>query len=83
LTDGGGIHEAIAAELGDGDFLVQWVYVADVMAPDGTRSIVTEGGGGPDGGPAAWVVMGLLHAGVAIATDQLMHPDDYDLDEDD
>jgi len=73
------IHNAIAGDLDDGELLVQWVYVADVIGPDGDRHIVTEGGSGAGGGdgPTTWAALGLLHAAVAVTTDQVMNPEDY------
>ncbi len=70
------IHNAIAGDLDDGELLVQWVYVADVIGPDGDRHIVTAGGSGADG-PTTWAALGLLNAAAAITNDQILNPEAY------
>lgn len=77
-------HQGLSTLTDDGEIVVKWVAVLEVMGPDDTHYLAHRAGCGLDASdsPMIWDALGLLRAGVIQAEDQLsdltMPPPDED-----
>ena len=77
------VHDALGGMLDEGEIVMRWMLVIDVIGPDNTRYLSHRAGGGHDGTdkPAAWEAVGMLQASLDIARDQIREMT-MDVDED-
>ena len=78
------IQEAVNGLLDEGEVTRGWLLIADVALADRDRLIIEAGSGLDGDGPMTiWQTLGLAHAAVTTAEDQLRASDQAEEDDDD
>lgn len=65
------ISEAVQSGFDEGELIVSWALVAEVLTSDGRRYLAHRAGDVSGNGPMVWSALGMLEAGVQVARDQL------------
>ncbi len=65
------VSEAVQQGFEDGELVVSWALVAEVLTTDGRRYLAHRAGDLSGDGPMIWSALGMLEAGVQVARDQL------------
>lgn len=78
-------HAGLSELIDEGEVIVKWAAVIEVMGPNDTRYLAHRAGCGVDGedSPMTWDVIGMMRSGMLNAEDQQMSVSCFDDVDDD